>query len=92
MGTLTAANRATLWTLLCSGFVQRYEALQGELVRHLRFRIDWTATQIAGAYIEDAADVDAPSVLVQSTQENVKDLQAQEAYLYLLIPARCDTF
>ena len=78
-----SSNRATLDTAV-RGFVQRYEALQGELIRHLRFRIDWTATQIAGAYIEDAADVDAPSVLVQSTQENVKDLQAQEAYLYLL--------
>lgn len=78
-----SSNRATLDTAV-RGFVQRYETLQGELIRHLKFRIDWAATQIGGMYVEDAAEVDAPSVLVQTKQEYIKDLQAQEAYLFLL--------
>ena len=78
-----SSNRATLDTAV-RGFVQRYETLQGELMRHLRFRLDWVATQIGGVYVENAVEIDAPSVLVQSKQEYVKDLQAQEAYLYLL--------
>ena len=78
-----SSNRATLETAV-RGFVQRYETLQGELIRHLKFRVDWVASQIAGAYVDNAVEVDAPSVLVQSTKESVADKQSQEAYFYLL--------
>ena len=78
-----SSNRATLETAV-RGFIQRYETLQGELMRHLSFRIDWTASQIGGEFVENAAEIDAPSVLVQSTKESVADKQSQEGYFYLL--------
>lgn len=78
-----SSNRATLETAV-RGFIQRYETLQGELMRHLSFRIDWTASQIGGEFVENAAEIDAPSVLVQSTKESVADKQSQEQYFYQL--------
>lgn len=78
-----SSNRATLETAV-RGFVQRYETLQGELMRHLQFRIDWAASQMGSAFVQDAAEIDAPSVLVQSTKESVADKTAQEAYFFLL--------
>ena len=78
-----SSNRATLETAV-RGFVQRYETLQGELMRHLQFRVDWAATAMGGVFVENAAEIDAPSVLVQSTKESVADKQSQEAYFFLL--------
>ena len=78
-----SSNRATLETAV-RGFVQRYETLQGELMRHLQFRVDWAASQMGGVFVENAAEIDAPSVLVQSTKEATADKQSLEAYYYLL--------
>ena len=78
-----ASNRATLDTAV-RGFVQRYEALQNQLIGYLLFRLDYVASQIGGVMIDNVAEIDAPSVLVQSPKETVADQTAQENYLFTL--------